>query len=627
MVEISTQELFEKVKEGLPSGANISDIKYEGCEIVLYTKSKEFFAEPGDVLKNKVMELKKRILLRPDASIMADVEKAKKAIQEIIPEEAGLREISFEPGFGTAIIEVDKPGIAIGAGGEILREIKRQIFWTPVVRRAPAIPSEVVKTLRKIIHMESEWRKDFLNKVGKRIHGGWKPTDWIRMTALGAFREVGRSAVLLSTPESRILMDCGVKPGGSTDYPYLGVPEFDLQKLDSVVLSHAHMDHAGFIPWLYEYGCEAPLYLTEPSRDLMVMMCMDMIEIAQREGRPLPYTTKGITEAVKHCVPLDWGEVSDITPDMRLTLLNDGHILGGSLVHVHIGNGLHNVLYTGDLKFDRTLLYDPASHDFARAETVITESTYGLPEDIQPRRDEAEAGLVNAVKKAIARNGKVLIPSFAVQRAQDIQVILAMANLDIPIYLDGMIWDVSALHTTYPEFMSREMQRKILVEGWNPFTQNFFKRVGSETERKKIIDSSDPAVVISTSGMLTGGPAVNYFKAFAEDKKNMMIFVGWQAENSLGRKIQRGYKEVPMEIDGRTKSVPLNLEVLTMDGLSGHSDYKQLMNYIGKLRNNPERIIANHGEAVKCIEFARNAHRIFKCETLAPRLLETVRLK
>ena len=295
--------------------------------------------------------------------------------------------------------------------------------------------------------------------------------------------------------------------------------------------------------------------------------------------------------------------------------------------HLHIGNGLHNLVYTGDLKFDRTLLYDPASHDFARAETVITESTYGLPEDIQPRRDEAEAGLVNAVKKAIARNGKVLIPSFAVQRAQDIQVILAMANLDIPIYLDGMIWDVSALHTTYPEFMSREMQRKILVEGWNPFTQNFFKRVGSETERKKIIDSSDPAVVISTSGMLTGGPAVNYFKAFAEDKKNMIIFVGWQAENSLGRKIQKGYKEVPMEIDGRTKSVPLNMEVLTMDGLSGHSDYKQLMNYIGKLRNNPERIIANHGEAMKCIEFARNAHRIFKCETLAPRLLETVRLK
>jgi uncharacterized protein len=626
MVEELTKNLFEKIKKSIPHGSKISDIRFEGCEIVLYTKKPQFFIEPGSVLRELVSTLKKRIILRPDPSICLDMEKAEKKIKEIVPDEAGLANITFEAEFATVTIEALKPGLVIGKAGETLKKIKAETLWLPVVKRAPAIPSDIVKTLRGLIYKESAFRKKFLDDVGKRIHSGWKKTDWVRLTALGGFREVGRSCLLVQTPESRVLMDCGVKPGNN-EVPYLSVPEMDISALNAVILSHAHMDHAAMIPYLYEYGCTAPLYCTTPTRDLMVLLAMDFLKVAQKEGASPPYTTKGIKEAVKRTICLRYGEVSDITPDIRLTLLNSGHILGSALTHLHIGNGLHNILYTGDIKFDRTALYEPASYRFSRAETIINESTYGKRSDILPRREESESNLVNTVKETIKRGGIALIPSFAVERAQDVQAILIKGGITCPIYLDGMIWDATAIHTTYPEYMSRDMQKLILQDGNNPFTKENFHRIGSQKEREQILEKNEPCVVVATSGMLIGGPSVWWLRKLAENEKNSLVFIGWQSEASLGRRVQKGWKEIPMEKNGRNIAVPINLEVKTVEGLSGHSDFKQLVNYLGKLKQRPERIICNHGESSKCIELARTLHNIFKCETLAPKLLETIRLK
>lgn len=625
MVEEKTSDLFEKVKNSLPN-LNISDIKFEGCEIVLYTKDKEFFTSDATEIKELVTRLKKRIILRPDPSICIDMEKAEKIIKEVVTEEAGLKSIYFEPEFGIVIIEAEKPGLVIGKGGETLKEIKAKTLWLPIVKRAPVIPSDVVKVLRELIHKESGFRKEFLDKVGKHIHSGWKPTDWIRLTSLGGFREVGRSTLLLQTPESKALLDCGIKPG-TNEYPYLNVPEFDINKINAVVVSHAHLDHCGMIPYLYKIGYDGPLYLTAPTRDLMVLLCMDYIELTQREGSTPPYSTKEIKEAVKHAICLDYDEVSDITPDMRLTLLNSGHVLGGALVHIHIGDGMHNILYTSDYKFDRTALFEPASNDFQRAETVITESTYGLKEDIMPKRQEAESQLLETCKKTAERGGIALIPSFAVERSQDVMVILSRGGFEYPIYIDGMVWDATAIHTAYPEYFNKDLQKLILQQGENPFTNKIFKRIGSEDERRKILESKEPCVIIATSGMLTGGPSVWWLKNLAENKNNSLIFVGYQSEGSLGRRVQKGWKEIPMEQSGKTVAVPINLEIATVNGLSGHSDYKQLINYLSRLKQRPERIIVNHGENSKCVEFARACHNIFRCETLAPKLLETVRLK
>jgi len=507
MVEEKTTDLFEKVKEGLPSNANISDIRYEGCEIVIYTKSKEFFTGDSSPVKALVGKLKKRIKVRPDPTICIDMEEAEKIIREIVTKEAGINSINFESAFGRVVIEAEKPGLVIGKGGETLKEIKSKTLWLPLIKRSPAIPSDIVKVLRSILYEESDFRKTFLHEVGKQIHSGWKETKWIRLTTLGAFREVGRSCLLLQTPESRVLLDCGIKPG-TNEFPYLDAPEVDIHALNAIVLSHAHMDHCGAVPLLYKLGCKAPLYCTTPTRDLMVLLCMDYINLLQKEGKVPPYETKDIKTAVKHTICINYDEVSDITPDIRLTLLNSGHILGSALSHFHIGNGLHNVLYTADMKFDRTALFEPASLNFSRAETIIIESTYGGSNDRQPKRADSEQQLVDICKKTVERGGIALVPSFAVERSQDIMAILNKSGFKGNIYLDGMVWDATAIHTTYPEYFNRDLQKLILQEGKNPFTDKAFKRIGSQKEREKILKEQEPCVIIATSGMLVGGPSV-----------------------------------------------------------------------------------------------------------------------
>jgi len=422
-----------------------------------------------------------------------------------------------------------------------------------------------------------------------------------------------------------VMLDCGVSAGATQHpYPYLEAPEFNIQDLDAVVISHAHIDHCGFLPYLYEYGYTGPVYCTRPTRDLMVLMQLDIIQIAQRENRKPPYTSKGIERAIKHCITLEYGEVTDIAPDMRLTLQNAGHLLGSASVHLHVGNGLYNLLYTGDLKFENTLLFDRASTDFSRVEGLIIESTYGSSQDRLPDHRSGEQMLVDVVRKTIDRGGRVLIPAFATGRGQDVLAILTRTDINVPIYLDGMVWDASAIHTAYPEFMSRFLQTKILHKGENPFLDPRLKGVGSTKERREFIESSHPAVVISTSGMLIGGPALEYLEHFSPDPKNTLAFVGYQHDGTLGKRIQKGWKQIQMD---NGKSFELNLEITTISGLGGHSDFDQLMAFIRNLKTKPKKIIVNHGPNDRCLEMARAIHQQYRIETIAPKILDAVRLR
>jgi KH/beta-lactamase-domain protein len=432
--------------------------------------------------------------------------------------------------------------------------------------------------------------------------------------------------MLVETPESNILLDFGIAVG-SNGFPYMDIPEFDVKKIDAVVVSHSHLDHCGMVPYLYENGYTGPLYCTPPTRDLMVLLCLDYIDICHREGREVPYTKRAVEQAVKHTLAIDYGEVSDLTPDVRLTFQPAGHLLGSAVTHLHIGEGLHNILYTGDLKFSPSRLFEPAYSGFSRAETLITESTYGGPEDLQPSRRDSEQKLLDIVNKTMADGGKVLIPSFAVGRAQDVMVILAQNDFKHTVYMEGMLWDATAIHTAYPEYLSKYMQKQILYYGKNPFISDIFKRVAPK-ERDGILDSAEPCVVIATSGMLIGGPAMEYLKAFASDPKNTLIFVGYQAEGTLGRRIQKGWKEIPVSSEGgRVRNLELKLNVETIEGLSGHSDRNQLVSYIYKLGTRPERVIVNHGDGHITTDFARDLHKMFKAETIAPKNLEVIRLK
>src|SRR3989338_252286 len=364
-------KILDEVMKELPTDANISEALFEGSNIVLYTKNKEFLLDNKGVIKKIVDSIKKRVELRADPSMVLDLEDTKSFIEKLMPEEKGKLNIIFDTQRSRVIIESEKPGLAIGKGGDLLKEIKKETLWTPIVRRIPPMRSQLIENIRQVLYDFSDYRRKFLHKIGKRIYEGWtkeRRDEWVRLTCLGSAREVGRSCFLLQTPESKVLLDCGFNVAAPRDsaFPYLDVPEFNIQELDAVILCHSHIDHCGALPFLYKMGFRGPTYATAPCRDITALMCLDLIEIAQKEGTDPPYTVNDVKEFVKHSVCLDYEEVSDITPDIRLTLYNAGHTLGSAIAHMHIGNGLHNFLYTSDFNYEMSNLLGPAATRYPR---------------------------------------------------------------------------------------------------------------------------------------------------------------------------------------------------------------------------------------------------------------------
>ena len=423
-------DIIKEILKELPKD-KISDASYEAANIVLYTKDAEFLLTNHGLIKEIVDKFKKRIELRPDPSITMPEEKAEKLIREILTEEPGIDQIIFDSQRSTVIIEVEKPGLAIGKQGNILKDIREKTLWIPHIRRKPALRSKLIESIRAVLYQESEFRRKFLDKVGHRIYDGWireKKHEWIRISYLGSGRQVGRSCMLLQTPESRILLDCGIDPAYETDnpeaYPYLEVPEFKLSEIDAVVISHAHLDHVGLVPYLVKMGYQGPIYCTPPTRDIMALSQIDFIKIMRSEGKDPIYGIEDIKNMVKQTICLPYNMVSDITPDVRITFYNAGHIIGSAMVHIHIGNGLHNLVYGADMKFGKSALLDPAVCEFPRVETLMLESTYGGKDNIIPPRKEVETQLHDIILNTLKRGGKVLVPVLGVGRAQEIMIMI-----------------------------------------------------------------------------------------------------------------------------------------------------------------------------------------------------------
>ncbi|NYT02354.1 MAG: beta-CASP ribonuclease aCPSF1, partial [Methanosarcinales archaeon] len=344
----------------------------------------------------------------------------------------------------------------------------------------------------------------------------------------------------------------------------------------------------------------------------------------------LPYDSSFIREALKHTITLNYGDVTDIAPDTKLTMHNAGHILGSSIAHFHVGDGLYNVAFTGDFKYERTRLFDPAVNSFPRLETLVTEATYGGANSVQPSRKEAENHLLKVVKETTSRGGKVIIPAFAVGRSQEVMIVLEEAirkkALDeVPVYLDGMIYEATAIHTTYPEYLNNELRDLIFHRGINPFLAECFVQVENAKQRAEIIDGP-PAVILATSGMLNGGPVMEYLKGLGPDERNTLVIVGYQAEGTLGRRVQKGWKEVPLPVEGKTQTIKINMEVVTVDGFSGHSDRNQLMEYVRRIYPKPGRVLTNHGDEGNCLDLASSIYKRYRIPTMAPMNLETIRL-
>ena len=627
-------DIIKNILDELPK--EVSSAGFEGANIVLYTDNENFFKDGESKIKAIVDKIKKRIELRADEKILKDKEETEKIIRKLVPEEAEITHIIFDVQRSIVVIEAKKPGLVIGKGGSILQEIRKTTLWLPQIQRSPAIPSQITESIREVLYENNSYRKKFLNGIGKKIYEGWNPekvNEWIRVTFMGAGREVGRSCLLLQTPVSKILLDCGINVAAynsSDKFPYFDIPEFNIENLDAVILSHAHLDHSGLVPYLYKMGYKGPVYMTQPTRDIAALLALDFIGVAYKKASSPLFSSSDIKEMVKHSICLEFNEVTDITPDVRLTFYNAGHALGSAMIHLNIGNGLHNLLYGADMKYGKTRLLDAAITNFPRMETTIIESTYGGKEDVVPPRQEAEMQLIELIKKTIERGGKVLIPELGLGRAQETMLILEDAMKQgmlpqVPIHIDGMIWDINAIHTAYPDFLSNSV-RSLIFQDKNPFSSEIFNRVGSSQERKQVIEGG-PCVVLATSGMLQGGASVEYFKNFAGNKRNSMLFVCYQGVGSLGRQIKDGVKEIRMQVDGKEEEVKVNFEVDALDGFTAHSGRNQLLAFVNHINPTPKKIIINHGEASKCLDLASTIYKLSRIETLTPRNLETIRIR
>jgi KH/beta-lactamase-domain protein len=628
-------EISQYILGHVPKEAEVTRIEYEGSTLAVYTKKPEILVSQSNLVADIVNVIRKRIVIRSDPSVRLPENDAERIAREIISPEAEVTEINFDPSLGEIIVDAKKPGLVIGKNGAVLQEIIRRTKWRPRVLRSPPLRSKIVTHMRHYLHSESKDRERILRTIGERI---FRPKTFdvgdVRLTTLGACQEVGRSAFLIQTRESNVLLDCGINPGSSRPFeafPRFDNPGFELESLDAVIISHAHLDHCGLLPFLFKYGYDGPVYCSAPTSNMMTLLQLDYLDVASKQGVTPHYDQKDVRECVLHTIPLRDGVVTDIAPDIRLTLHNAGHILGSSMAHLHIGEGLHNIVYTGDYKYARTMLLEAATTEFPRVETLITECTYGGPDDIMPSRVEAEERLTAIVNDTLERKGKVLIPVPAVGRAQEIMLILdgymrRGLMKEAPVFIEGMISEATAIHTAYPEYLGREVRHSILHEEINPFQSDYFTVVEHPSVRQEVIDG-EPCIIMATSGMLEGGPVIEYFKSLADDEKNTMIFVSYQIEGTMGRRVQKGLNEVTMMgNDGKLDIVKVRLRVESIEGFSGHSDRRQLINYITHLQPKPERVVVCHGERAKCLGMANFLQRRCELQAFAPSVMETFRL-
>ena len=625
------------ILQSIPKEANVTKIDYEGPRIALFTNTPRYLMEHNEIISNLVNVIKKRIVVRTDESIRKSEEEARQIIAQAVPKEADMQGTFFDTAIGEVSIEAKRPWLLQRNPEEFNHaDITEKTGWKIRIRKATTIQSSTIKAINYNLKISAQERARQLKQVGEKI---FRPKlsqkSEVSLLTLGGFGQVGRSCMLLTTTESKILIDCGVNPGVKSpmeSYPRLDWANITLDDLDAVVISHAHLDHTGFLPVLCKYGYKGPIYCTEPTLPMMNVIQLDAIKVAAAQGRAPIYSEADVKQIMRQAITLSYGTVTDISPDIKLVLSNAGHILGSATCHFHIGNGDHNFVYTGDLKFGKSILFESANWNYPRVETLLIESTYGAKEDIQPTREEVETAFVNTVNTILKDGGKVLIPIPAVGRAQEIMMVIAQymksgQMVEAPVFMEGMIAEATSIHEAYPEYLSRDLRQKILETDDNPFDAEYFTNIEHGDAREEPLRDGTPCIIMATSGMLEGGPVLEYFKSIATQKKNKIVFVSYQVNGTLGRRVLDGAKQVSMlGKEGKVEVVNVECGVEKLDGFSGHSDYNQLMSFIHKLRPKLRRVLVNHGERRKSENLAMSIRSMYRLPAHYPQIQEAIKL-
>jgi KH/beta-lactamase-domain protein len=606
------------ILQSLPQEASLTKIEYEGPSIALYSRNPSYLLHNNQLVLNMVNSIKKRIVIRADESLRRSQDEARKIIADSVPRDAGLVSTFFDAALGEAVIFAKKPTTILHDGEDLY--LSEKIGWRVKIRKAPQsmLP---IETLYNLLSETVGQRTKFYREVGDKIfRSRLTQQAEASLLTLGGFAEIGRSCMLLETQESKIILDCGLNL--STKDSLAAVPRFDIagismEDIDAVVLSHAHLDHTGFLPSLFKYGYRGPVYCTEPTLLLMSILQRDYLK---HSGKDALYSEHDINSAVAHTITLMHGIVTDISPDVKLVLSNSGHIIGSTSIHLNIGNGEHNLVYTSDMKFGKTLTVENASWNFPRVETMIIESTYGGKEDIMCPREQAENELAATVERTVAIGGHILLPVPAAGISQELIIILdrlrKAGRFQASVFVEKTISEATVVYETYPEFLSKDLGQSVLGSEMSQFGSEF------STVESKTLQPSEPTVVLAPSSMLIGGPSVGYLKQIASDPKSAIVILSYQSLDTPGRALLDGSKQI--QVQGQT--LDIQCQVKRIDGLGSHSDYNQLMAYVLRLRPKLRRILVNHGERPKAQNLASSINKQFRIQTQHPLVEEAIKL-
>lgn len=616
--ENRNQNIVAAILNNIPSDSEVTKIEYEGPFIVLYSRKPTVLLENQEIISKMVNLIKKRIVIRTDTSIRSSEESVNQIIRSSCSNPSNIPEIYFDPALGEATVFVNNFR-TLAELNQLEMVLVEKTGWKLMCRRAPK-NFRLLKSMNEILHSSSEERINFYKRVGEKIfRQRLSGSEEASIVCLGGFSEIGRNAILIVTRESKILLDFGIKTYNNEDtdiLPRLDIYGIGMNEIDAVIISHAHLDHTGAVPILCKYGYDGPVYCTEPTFPIMISILQDYVS---RSKEPL-YSTRDIENLISHVIPLNFGAVTDISPDVRITFANSGHMIGSASTHLHIGNGDYNIVYTGDLKFGRLNTVDNAFWNFPRAETVIIESTNGNRDDKFVTRDVAEENLANSINSTIQEGGRLLIPVPVLGLSQEICVTLGMlrsVNMISPekIFVDEKILDMFNFYEMYSDYLSKPLKQRISDQIEDPLFINNLVRLEPSVKWEK-------SIILCPSSMLTDGPSVKYLSQIAEDPLSKVILLSEQFQSTTGKLLQEGQRNIILE--GNNVDIKCNVDVIP--GFSIHSDYNQLLAYINRLKPKLKKVITNHGEGKKCQNLSNSINKIFKIQSFHPLVQESIKV-
>lgn len=420
----------------------------------------------------------------------------------------------------------------------------------------------------------------------------------------GAGGTVTGSKHLLEHEGRRVLLDCGLfqglKPLRLRNW---APPPFDPRELDAVVLSHAHVDHSGYLPRLVRHGFRGPVYCTPGTADLLRILLPDAAHLQEEEAsfanrhrtsrhdpaEPL-FTTEDAERALARVERVAWRTPFSPVPGYSVELLHAGHIVGAAIVQCDVGE--RRVVFSGDLgRYGAPIVLDP--DPVSRADVLLVESTYG--DRLHPTGDPT-ALLVTAVRRAVDEQGWLLIPAFAVGRAQEI--LLAIRQLErsgripaLPVYLDSpMAIEATVVYATHPEEHDTELRAE--ATGGKPFVPQRLHLCRSVEDSKRLNGVDGPGILLAGSGMATGGRILHHFLRLLPDPRTTVLLVGYQAAGTRGRSLRDGASALKMF--GRT--VPVRARVMVSDAHSAHADRGEILRWLRGFERPPAMTYVVHGE-------------------------------